>query len=114
MILHFEFAINAALLSFVARSLTVVPTKARSARSTLQCSKPMAGFANAMAHGDPLLSYVTKQARPDTCAPIAFLMTRVQGSDKDDWKKMVHLMRHVRGTQDMPLVLSANGSHILK
>jgi hypothetical protein len=58
--------------------------------------------------------YVTKRARPDTCAPIAFLTTRVREPDKDDWKKMVHLMRCVRGARDMPLILSANGSHILK
>jgi hypothetical protein len=58
--------------------------------------------------------YVTKRARPDTCAPIAFLTTRVREPDKDNWKKMVHLMRHIRGTRDMPLILSANGSHILK
>jgi hypothetical protein len=57
---------------------------------------------------------VTKRARPDTCTPVAFLTTRVREPDKDDWKKIVHLMRHVRGARDMPLVLSANGSHILK
>jgi hypothetical protein len=57
--------------------------------------------------------HVTKQARLDTCAPIAFLMTRVREPDNHDWKNMVHLMRHVRGTRDVPLVLSANGSHIL-
>jgi hypothetical protein len=38
----------------------------------------------------------------------------VQEPDKDGWKKMVHLMGHVRGARDMPLILSANGSHILK
>jgi hypothetical protein len=58
--------------------------------------------------------HVTKRARPDTCAPIAFLTTRVRQPDKDDWKKMVHLMRYIRGTRHMPLILSANGSHILK
>jgi hypothetical protein len=58
--------------------------------------------------------YVTKRARPDSCTPIAFLTTRVRQPDKDDWKKMVHLMRYIRGTRHMPLILSANGSHILK
>jgi hypothetical protein len=57
---------------------------------------------------------VTKRARPDTCTPVAFLTMRVREPDKDDWKKMVHLMCHVRGARDMPLVLSANGSHVLK
>jgi hypothetical protein len=58
--------------------------------------------------------YATKQARPDTCTAIAFLTTRVRAPDKDDWKKLVHLMRYVRGTHTMPLILSANGTGILK
>jgi hypothetical protein len=57
--------------------------------------------------------YVTKWARPDTCTPIAFLTTRAREPDTDDWKKMVHLMKHLRGTRDLPLILSANGSHVL-
>jgi hypothetical protein len=58
--------------------------------------------------------YATKRARPDTCTAIAFLTTRVRAPDLDDWIKMVHLMRYIRGTRYMPLVVSADGSHILK
>jgi hypothetical protein len=58
--------------------------------------------------------YATKRERPDTCAAIAFLTTRVREPDKDDWTKLVHLMRYIRGTRTMPLILSANGSGILK
>jgi hypothetical protein len=58
--------------------------------------------------------YATKRARPDTCNAITFLTTRVRAPDKDDWKKLVHLMRYIRGTRTMPLILSANGSGILK
>jgi hypothetical protein len=59
--------------------------------------------------------YATKRAsRPDTCTAIAFLTTRVRARDKDDWTKLVHLMKYIRGTQTMPLILSANGSGILK
>jgi hypothetical protein len=58
--------------------------------------------------------YATKRARPDTCTSIAFLTTRVREPDKDDWTKLVHLMRYLRGTRAMPLVLSSNGSGILK
>jgi hypothetical protein len=58
--------------------------------------------------------YATKRARPDTCTAIAFLTTRVREPDKEDWTKLVHLMRYIRGTHTMPLVLSANGSGILK
>jgi hypothetical protein len=57
--------------------------------------------------------YATKRSRKDTCTAIAFLTTRVQEPDKDDWTKLVHLMRYIRGTHTMPLILSANGSSIL-
>jgi hypothetical protein len=58
--------------------------------------------------------YATKRARPDTCTAIAFLTTRVCERDKDDRTKLVHLMRYIRGTRTVPLILSANGSGILK
>jgi hypothetical protein len=58
--------------------------------------------------------YATKRARPDTCTTIAFLKMRVRELDKDDWTKLVHLMRYIRDTRTMPPILSANGSCILK
>jgi hypothetical protein len=58
--------------------------------------------------------YATKRARPDTYTAIAFLATRVHEPDKDDWTKLVHLMRYIRSTCTMPLLLSANGSGTLK
>ena len=58
--------------------------------------------------------YATKRARPDTCTAIAFLTTRVRAPDKDDWAKLAHLMKYLRGTRTLPLILSANGSGILK
>ena len=58
--------------------------------------------------------YATKCAHPNMCTSIAFLMTCVHGPDLDDWKKLVHLMKYIRGTCKMPLILSANGSGILK
>ena len=41
-------------------------------------------------------------------------MTRVRGPDTDDWKKLVHLMKYLRGTRRLALILSADGSGILK
>ena len=58
--------------------------------------------------------YATKRARPDTCTAIAYLTTRVQEPNTDDWKKLCHMMRYLRGSRKMPLILSAIGSHILK
>ena len=58
--------------------------------------------------------YATKCACPDTCTSIAFLMPHGHGPDLDDWKRFVHLMKYIRGTHKLPLILSANGSGILK
>ena len=58
--------------------------------------------------------YATKRARPDTCTAIAYLTTRVREPDKDDWAKLTHLMKYLRATKDLPLILSADGSGILK
>ena len=58
--------------------------------------------------------YATKRARPDTCTAIAFLTTRVREPDKMDWAKLVHMMKYIRGTRKLPLILSADGSGIFK
>ena len=58
--------------------------------------------------------FATKRARPDTGTSVSFLTTRVKGPDVDDWRKLCHLMRYVRGTKDLPLILSADGTGILK
>jgi hypothetical protein len=39
---------------------------------------------------------------------------RVQVPNKDDWSKLVHLMKYLRGTRMLPLILSANRTSILK
>jgi hypothetical protein len=58
--------------------------------------------------------YATKRARPNTCTAIAFLTTRVQAPNKDDWNKLTHLMKYLRGRGTLLLILSANGTGILK
>ena len=58
--------------------------------------------------------YATKRARPDTCTSVAYLTTRVRAPDKDDWAKLTHLIKYLRGTKNLPLILSAAGSGILK
>jgi hypothetical protein len=51
--------------------------------------------------------YATKQARPDACTTVAFLTTSVREIDKDDWTKLVHLMKCIRGMRKLPLILEA-------
>jgi hypothetical protein len=45
---------------------------------------------------------------------VAFLTTRVKSPDEDDWKKLVRLIRYLRGTTDLPLILKADSSAIPK
>ena len=58
--------------------------------------------------------YTAERYRPDTCAAVDFLTTRVKDPDNDDWGKPVHLMKYVRGAKDLPLKLNATGSGILR
>jgi hypothetical protein len=58
--------------------------------------------------------YATKRARPDTCTAVAYLTTIVREPDIDDWKKLSHMIKYLRGTKTLPLVLSASGAGILK
>ena len=43
--------------------------------------------------------FVTKRARPDTGTAVSFISTRVRAPDKQDWTKLVHLMKFLRGTR---------------
>ena len=56
----------------------------------------------------------TKRSRPDTRTAVSFLTTRVGEPDVDDLKKLLHLMRYIKGTISLPLILSANGGGMLK
>ena len=58
--------------------------------------------------------FATKRARTDTSTLVSFLRTRVIEPDKDDWSKLKHLINYVRGTKEMPLILGANGTGMLK
>ena len=60
------------------------------------------------------LLFVSKRGRPDIQVAIAFLSTRVIEPDKDDWKKLVRLMRYVNGTIDLVLTLSVFGFNAIK
>ncbi len=57
--------------------------------------------------------YISKRARPDVSAAIAFLTTRVRALDVNDWRKLIHLLEYLRVDRLHPLILSANGSGVL-
>jgi hypothetical protein len=64
-------------------------------------------------HNVAKLLFLCKRARPDLQTAVAFLTTRVKKPDTDDQKKLVRVMRYLRGTKGMPLTLQANGVHVV-
>ena len=58
--------------------------------------------------------FATKRARPDTGTSVSFLTTRVKEPDRHDWTKLAHLMKYIRGTRELPLILSADRTGVLK
>ena len=54
--------------------------------------------------------FAAKRARPDLQTAVAFLCTRVASPDKDDYKKLAKVIRYIRGTIHLPLVLGWDGS----
>jgi hypothetical protein len=60
------------------------------------------------------LLFLCKRARPDIQTAIAFLCTRVKEPDIDDYKKLVRVIKYLRGTISMPLRLEAESLSIVK
>ncbi len=65
-------------------------------------------------HNTAKLLFLCKRARPDIQTAVAFLCTRVQKPDVDDYKKLGRVMRYLRDTVDMPLTLEADELYVLK
>ena len=58
--------------------------------------------------------FATKRARLHINMSVAFLTTRVICPDKDDWNKLLRMMRYLLGTKELPLILSADSTNIVK
>ena len=58
--------------------------------------------------------FATNRSRPDIHTAVDFLTTRVQGPNKDYWKKLLRLMQYLRNTTNMPLTLHSDGTMIVK
>ena len=55
-----------------------------------------------------------KCSRPDTCNAVSLLTMRVREPENYYWAKLVHLIKYIRVTSNFPLILSSDGSGILK
>eukprot|EP00957_Ditylum_brightwellii_P144575 11012607-Ditylum_brightwellii.AAC.1 len=60
------------------------------------------------------LLFVCESARQDIQTAIAFLTTRVNAPDNYDWKNLKCLLRYIKGTMDLTLILTADNLNILK
>ena len=59
------------------------------------------------------LLFACKRARLDISTGVAFLCTRVQMSDEDDWKKLERMIRYLRNTSELYLTLEGDEARIL-
>ena len=78
------------------------------------CEKLSKGKSETLHNLIENMLFATKRACTDTGKAISYLKTRVRDPDKIDRLKMVHLFKYVRGTKDLPLIISAYKSGILK
>ena len=55
------------------------------------------------------LLFLAKRARPDLQTAVAFLCTRVQSPDEDDYKKLACVMKYLQQYPHLPLILGSDG-----
>jgi hypothetical protein len=60
------------------------------------------------------LLYMAVRTRPDILLPIIFLSTRVREPTEKDNSKLRRVLRYLRGTKDLGIVLGANGDGTLR
>jgi hypothetical protein len=65
-------------------------------------------------HMTAKMLYLSKRARPDLQLAVAFLCTRVKDPDTDDWKKLTRVMKYLRATVGLPLILGIDDSGVLR
>ena len=58
--------------------------------------------------------FVAKRARPDIQPTVAFLCTRVQKPTKEDWYKLIRMVKYLQGTQEYCLILRADSLSVVK
>jgi Reverse transcriptase (RNA-dependent DNA polymerase) len=54
------------------------------------------------------------RARPDLLTTLSYLTCKVKNPDEDDYKKLKRMLSYIRETITLPLVLSADGTRVIK
>jgi hypothetical protein len=65
-------------------------------------------------HSVAQLIFASARARKDIQTTIAFLTTRVRNPNEDEWGKLRRLMRYIKGTIHLPLILRADNLNVIK
>ena len=58
--------------------------------------------------------YISKRARPDIQLAVAVLCTRVQQLNKNDWDKLIRLLKFLNGTRNKRLRITADNLSVIK
>jgi hypothetical protein len=69
--------------------------------------------AIAFHHSVAQLLFTTTRSRKYIQTSVTFLTTRVRGPDEDDWQKLKLVLRHIKGTIYLPLILRADRLNII-
>jgi hypothetical protein len=65
-------------------------------------------------HAVVQLLFASSRARKDIQLSVSFLTTRVKEPDEDDWSKLKRLLKYIRGTIYMPLILRVDNLNVIK
>jgi hypothetical protein len=60
------------------------------------------------------LLFACQRSRPDIQTAVAFLSSRVQAPDRDDYKKLRRVMQYIRGSLDQVRTMEADGTGLAK
>jgi hypothetical protein len=60
------------------------------------------------------LLYLSQRARPDIRTVISFLCGHLKSPDEDDYKKLSRVMKYLQGTIDLPLIVKADDTGIIR
>ena len=70
--------------------------------------------ATAFHHTVAQLIFFMSRARKDIKMDIAFLCNRLRIPEEDDWKNLVRVIRYIRGTLHLPLILRSDILSVIK
>jgi hypothetical protein len=59
------------------------------------------------------LLYVAKHGRPDILLAVSFLTTRVLSPTEQDHKKLIRILKYLKGTKELVLTLEADNLHVV-